>query len=132
MPFDRWDTKPFVLEPFGFGVPAPSNSQGTNRAENRRHPIHKASAWQKALEEQPWLTREQIGENEGISRGRVRQILQLLLLPENAVQFLKSLENRRDVMFFNERKLRSIVAAEPEQRAKRFEDLKYSWTQAKR
>jgi hypothetical protein len=73
----------------------------------QQHVIHKAIAWKKLLENGTLKSKSDIAKREGLTRARVTQIMNLLRLPPEWRNFLKQLDNSKEIRKFSERRLRS-------------------------
>jgi ParB-like chromosome segregation protein Spo0J len=74
------------------------------------NPVQTALEWKRMLAEDGTLTKAKIAGNMGISRARVTQIMNLLTLPEEVLNHVAPLTDRRELRVFTERHLRQILA----------------------
>ena len=83
IPFSRWGANPFIAHPFPCPVEYYEQVIQSNKAETltsniSENPIQTGLAWQKALKANSSLTKAKIARENGISRARVTQIMNLL------------------------------------------------------
>lgn len=104
---------PFVLRP----IPFPHYAWRATQASEcpaiiytTVHPFQQALRWQGELAANFQLTKARIAAREGLSRARVTQIMNLLLLPELIQQQLKSPPPPLKIDLFHERRLRVLLA----------------------
>jgi hypothetical protein len=71
-----------------------------------KHIIHKAIKWKNMLDDGVVVSMSEIARNEGLTRARVTQIMNLLKLPANMQVFLLELNDAKQIRKFSERKLR--------------------------
>jgi hypothetical protein len=79
--------------------------------------IHKAVEWKKMLDDGSVSSMSEIARNEGLTRARVTQIMNLLKLPADMQNFLLKLEDPKGIRKFSERKLRNRQKAEFNQKS---------------
>lgn len=89
--------------------------------------IPRALHWQQILDENPWLTKLQIAENEGINRSSLYLHFNLLKLPEEILDFIRGLEEPRDQGYFTERRLRPLLKLCREDRLREFAKICTIW-----
>lgn len=73
------------------------------------HPIHLAFEFQKLLERELVNSRSELAEGYGLSRARVTQVMNLLVLAPEIQEHLLRLEDKRSVRAFSERRLRGLA-----------------------
>lgn len=83
-----------------------------NEDEAAFHPIHLALEFQKLLDEELVNSRSEIAKRYGMSRARVIQVMHLLALPVGIQEYLLSLDSKKAVRRFSERRLRPIFRIE--------------------
>lgn len=113
IPFSRWGAMPFVLRPIPFSRDVCRDSQMNERRAttySKIHPFQLALRWQRELATDSQLTKAGIAAREGLSRARVTQIMNLLLLPELIQQQLQSPPPSLKLDLFHERRLRVLLA----------------------
>lgn len=89
--------------------------------------IPRALYWQQILEENPWLTKLQIAENEGINRSSLYLHFNLLKLPEEILDFICGLGESGDQGYFTERRLRPLLKLCREDQLQEFERICTIW-----
>jgi hypothetical protein len=72
-----------------------------------KHIIHKAISWQKMLDDGVARSLGEIARNEGLTRARITQIMNLLKLPAEMREFLLRLDDPKEIRKYSERRLRS-------------------------
>lgn len=122
IPFARWGASPFVCAPLIFperaaGQVAQSKKKRRVIAGQRTHPYHLAQSWHEQMEGDRTLNKAAIAAREGISRARVSQIMDLLNLPQEIQDALKSPPACPQAHWFPERQLRRLLGCgdEPHQ-----------------
>ena len=73
----------------------------------QKHIIHKAMLWQKMLDEGRVKSLSEVAQNEGMTRARVTQIMNLLKLPTEWQGFLAGLDDPKEIRKYSERRLRN-------------------------
>jgi hypothetical protein len=76
------------------------------KEEPKKHVIHKAISWQKMLDDGVVRSLGEIAKNEGLTRARVTQIMNLLKLPAKTQKFLLLLNDPKEIQRHSERRLR--------------------------
>ena len=89
--------------PFGYER---SISNKVKKPEKKKHIIHKAIKWKKMLDDGAVNSMSEISRNEGLTRARVTQIMNLLKLPAEMQVFLLELNDANQIRKYSERKLR--------------------------
>jgi hypothetical protein len=129
IPFARWGAQPYVTYPFPYpetlaAVANATGSEGVARLSRCVHPIHLAMKWRRMLDADASLNMAQLARNQGVSRARVTQVMNLLALPLDVQAHLTALQEPAAIRFFSEHKLRPLAAcATPEIQAHRFREL---------
>ena len=78
-----------------------------NIYENK-HIIHQALLWQEMLDSGEMKSMAEIARENGLTRARVTQIMNLLKLPTKVQDFLVKLDNPKEIRKYSERKLREM------------------------
>lgn len=68
-----------------------------------------ALKYQKMYEDTTYQTMEKVGEQFGITRVRVHQMLNLLKLDQRIIDYIQNINNPRQSNFWNEHRLRRIA-----------------------
>jgi len=129
VPFSRWGAQPYVTHPFPYpetlaAAASACGSDGVARRSRCVHPIHLALTWRRMLDDDPALSMAQLARNQGISRARVTQIMNLLALPKEVQTHLTVLQEPAAIRYFSEHKLRSIArCTSPVMQVRRFREL---------
>lgn len=89
--------------------------------------IPRALHWQQILDENPWLTKLQIAENEGINRSSLYLHFNLLKLPEEILDFIRGLDDPGDQGYFTERRLRPLLKLCREDQLREFQQICTIW-----
>ncbi len=89
--------------------------------------IPRALYWQQIRDENPWLTKLQIAENEWINRSSLHLHINLLKLPDEILDFVCSLEDPGDQSYFTERCLRPLLKLCLEDQLREFERICAIW-----
>lgn len=111
IPSSRWGATPFVVRP----IPFPCRALDSNANESPKqlstapHPFQQALRWQRELATDSQLTKSGIAKREGLSRARVTQIMNLLLLPEVIQQELQNPPPPLKIDLFHEHRLRVLL-----------------------
>jgi len=92
LPVNKKPAKPPVSEPL---VNKPT-----------KHVIHRAMEWEEMLNTGEAASLAQIARENGISRARVSQIMNLLKLPADVKEFLARLQDPMEIQRYSERRLR--------------------------
>jgi len=82
-------------------------AQLVNIYENK-HIIHQALLWQEMLDSGEMKSMAEIARENGLTRARVTQIMNLLKLPTKVQDFLVKLDNPKEIRKYSERKLREM------------------------
>ena len=70
----------------------------------------------------------ELAKEEGITRARMTQIMNLLKLAPEIREYIRNLNDPEEIDYFTERRLRKISSeAEPEIQVKRFEQLRKAY-----
>ena len=114
IPWLRWGAAPYITSPITFalsGFIKPTQAVALQYEEEpaAEHPFHTAMRWAKDLCADPGLSRATIARKAGISRARVTQILNLLLLPKPIQECLSSPPVPLTMSSFSERSLRRVL-----------------------
>jgi len=113
-PHPRSGVEPFIVSRFPYPedcmdyITCDSNPLFTG-TDGTLHPIHIALKWKACIEHDESLSFAKIANRQGISRARVSQIMSLLRLYAGIQEYLKCLNDQKELRFFSERKLRSIT-----------------------
>jgi hypothetical protein len=87
-------------------------------------PVALALAFQQMLEDGEVNNRSDLARKVGLTRARVTQILNLLKLPDSVIRNLCSVSEPKSLVFFSERRLRSITRLpKAKEQIKAFHDL---------
>jgi hypothetical protein len=89
--------------------------------------IQRAQHWQQIFDENPWITKLQIAENEGINRTVVYLHFNLLKLPQEIIDFVLKLERQQDQSYFSERRLRPLLKMCRDEQLQEFEEICSIW-----
>lgn len=73
----------------------------------KKHVIYKAIKWEKVLEDGKVKSLSEVARNEGLTRARVTQIMNLLKLSDEVKEFLAGLEDSKEIREYSERRLRN-------------------------
>ena len=87
------------------------------------NPISIALKYQKIYEETAHQSMEQVGQQFGVSRVRIHQMLNLLKLDQRIIDFIQNITNPRQSNFWNEHKLRSIAVLPKEKQYDKFQKI---------
>jgi len=87
------------------------------------NPITIALKYQKMYEDSAFRTMEKIGQQLGVSRVRIHQMLNLLKLDQRIIDFIQKIKDPRQSNFWNEHRLRKIAILPKEKQYRRFEKL---------
>ncbi len=114
MPYMCGKAKPFIVSPIAYPVDyiasiaaGPDHHQAAETAHT--HIIHKALEWRRMLDSDKTLTMSKIAYNQGYSRARVTQIMNLLHLPSSIIKDLCSVSTPEQSRCYSERFLRGIL-----------------------
>ena len=114
MPVMCRGTRPFMVHPFTYPddyikqITTASLASDTCAARPP-HAIHIALDWRTKLAADKTLTMAHIAKQQGLSRARVTQIMNLLQLPPAIVKELSTIATREEARRFSERALREIL-----------------------
>jgi hypothetical protein len=129
IPFARWGAQPYATYPFPYPetLAAAASACGSGRAaptSHYVHPVHLALKWRQMLDEDASLNMAQLSRNQGVSRARITQVMNLLALPQDVQAHLIALQEPAAIRYLSEHKLRSIAAcAAPDMQVRRFREL---------
>ena len=87
------------------------------------NPISIALKYQKIYEETAHQSMEQVGQQFGVSRVRIHQMLNLLKLNQRIIDFIQNITNPRQSNFWNEHRLRSIAVLPKEKQYDKFQKI---------
>ena len=87
------------------------------------NPITIALKYQKMYEDSAFQTMEKVGQQLGVSRVRIHQMLNLLKLDQRIIDFILNITNPRQSNFWNEHRLRSIAALPKEKQYSKFQKI---------
>ena len=87
------------------------------------NPITVALKYQKMYEDSAFQTMEKVGQQLGVSRVRIHQMLNLLKLDQRIIDFIQKIKDPRQSNFWNEHRLRKIAILPKEKQYRRFEKL---------
>ena len=79
----------------------------------KRHIIRKAIQWKEMLDNGEVGSLSELAKNEGLTRARVTQIMNLLKLPAEMRDFLAGLDDPREIRKYSERRLRKSLLKLP-------------------
>ncbi len=102
-----------------------------NKAFLRRHkpvvckpnPITIALRYQRMYEDAAYQSMEKVGDQVGVSRVRIHQMLNLLKLDQRIIDYIQNIDNPRQSNFWNERRLRSIALLPKEKQYGKFQKI---------
>ena len=120
VPGNRWQGAE-VVEPFSW------NQRREIAKFSGCGAIQRALYWQQILDENPWLTKLQIADIEGINRTVVHLHFNLLKLPQEIIDCILRLEDPRDQKYFSERRLRPLLKLCREEQLREFEQICSIW-----
>jgi len=87
------------------------------------NPIKIALKYQKMYEDAAYQTMEKVGQEIGISRLRVHQMLNLLKLDQRIIDYIQNITNPRQSNFWNEHRLRRIARLPKEKQYDKFRQI---------
>ena len=108
-----------------------STSKRINKALLRHHrpvvckpnPITIALKYQKMYQDSAYGTMEKVGQQFGVSRVRIHQMLNLLKLDQRIIDYIIDITNPRQSNFWTERRLRQIAQTPAEMQYKKFQKM---------
>jgi hypothetical protein len=114
MPIICRGTRPFIVHPFTYPddyskAIDPASQVSDTCVAPTPHAIHIALDWKAKLSADKTLTMAQLARQQGLSRARVTQIMNLLQLPPAIVKELRTIATREEARRFSERALREIL-----------------------
>lgn len=120
---DSWTQGCFSVYPLrrSWAVPA-SDTLLMKSCPNGRHIVHLSQNWAEALNTGLVGSSGDIAKQVGLTPGRVRQILWLAALEPEIRGFLASLEGRRAITGYSEKRIRPILALSGSEQIEAFED----------
>jgi len=87
------------------------------------NPITIALRYQKMYEDSAFRTMEKVGQQLGVSRVRIHQILNLLKLDKRIIDYIQNITNPRQSNFWNEHRLRNIAVLPKEKQYNKFHKI---------
>ena len=87
------------------------------------NPITIALKYQQMYEDADYQTMEKVGQQLGVSRVRVHQMLNLLKLDQRIIDFIKNITNPRQNNFWNEHRLRKIATLPTDKQYDKFQKI---------
>ena len=113
-----------------------STTERINKAFLRRHkpvickpnPIMIALKYQKMYEDAAYQTMKKVGQQIGVSRVPIHQILNLLTLDQRIIEYLLNLADSKQINYWREYRLRKIAALSKEKQYDTFQKIIYSIT----
>ncbi len=87
------------------------------------NPIIIALKYQKIYENAAYQTIEKVGQQFGVSRVRIHQLLNLLKLDQRIIDYIQNINNPRQSNFWNEHRLRSIARLPKEKQYEKFQEI---------
>jgi hypothetical protein len=108
-----------------------STPERINKAFLKRHkpvickpnPINIALKYQKMYEDAAYQTMEKVGEEFGVSRVRIHQMLNLLKLDERIINYVQNITDPRQSNYWNEHRLRKIASLPKNKQFAKFEKM---------
>lgn len=108
-----------------------STTERINKAFLRRHkpvvckpnPITIALKYQRMYEDAAYQTMDKVGQQFGVSRVRIHQMLNLLKLDQRIIDYIQNIKNPRQSNYWNEHRLRSIARLPKEKQFPKFQKL---------
>ncbi len=82
-----------------------------------------ALKYQRMYKDESYQTMEKVGEQFGISRVRVHQMLNLLKLDQRIIDYIQSIDNPRQSNFWTEHRLRKVALLPKEKQYEKFEKI---------
>lgn len=127
VPNDSWKQGPFVVAPFAALLPKMDSAEDElEQTAEGVHPFRRAIIWRRVLDQNPAMTTRFIAEHQGITPGRVRQILRLAGLAPKIIEWMAAADNET-LSYFGEARLRSLVPLSPTMQIKQFNELLSHW-----
>ncbi len=124
MPHDQWKSNPYVVRPFeAFVPPRDLGLPPRSKTKRRSHPVYLSIRWRELLDANPALTTANLAEDQGVSPGRIRQILRLSSLAPEITAELQEMPSDR-LKYFGEARLRKLIPLPLKEQIKRFEEMK--------
>ena len=74
-------------------------------------------------EDSAFRTMEKVGQQLGVSRVRIHQMLKLLKLDQRIIDFIQNIKNPRQSNFWNEHRLRNIAVLPKEKQYDKFQRI---------
>ena len=113
---------------------APFNIDSKNRITRRLlrehrpavckpNPITIALKYQKMYQDAAYQTMEKVGDQFGVSRVRVHQMLNLLKLDQRIIDYIGNITNPRQSNFWSEHRLRKIATLPKEKQYEKFQKI---------
>ena len=87
------------------------------------NPITVALKYQKMYEDSAFQTMEKVGQQLGVSRVRIHQMLNLLKLDQRIIDFIQNITNPRQRNFWNEHRLRRIAILPEKKQYDKFQKM---------
>ena len=87
------------------------------------NPITIALKYQKMYEDSTFRTMEKVGQQLGVSRVRIHQMLNLLKLDKRIIDYIQNITNPRQSNFWNEHRLRRIAVLPKEKQYDKFQKM---------
>jgi len=82
-----------------------------------------ALKYQKMYEDAAYQTMEKVGDQFGVSRVRVHQMLNLLKLDQRIIDYIQNITNPRQSNFWTEHRLRKIALLPKEKQYDKFQKI---------
>ena len=74
-------------------------------------------------EDADYQTMEKVGQQLGVSRVRIHQMINLLKLDRRIINYIQNIKNPRESNYWTEHKLRSIVTLPQEKQFDKFQKI---------
>jgi hypothetical protein len=87
------------------------------------NPITIALQYQKMYEDSAFQTMEKVGQQLGVSRVRIHQMLNLLKLDQRIIAYIQKITNARQSNYWTEHGLRSIAVLPKEKQYAKFQKI---------
>ena len=108
-----------------------STTERINKAYLRRHkpvvckpnPFMVALKYQRMYEDAAYQSMEKVGDQIGVSRVRIHQMLNLLKLDQRIIDFIQNIKNPRESNYWTEHKLRNITILPKEKQYEKFQKI---------
>ena len=97
---------------FGKKIPTRRDEQKYQSLQKVKNPIHEARRYQQIYELTSVQTYAQVAQHFGVSRARVCQMLNLLRLPDEILDYVEDLDEPEGLKQFTERRLRKVIRSE--------------------